>query len=201
MMKVTTLQRKLLGVMCAVGFVFVLEVAADLVLGGGLAYAATQGVLGATSMGSILLTVRKTAAAGISGLRDMSVQWTDGDSDITWVNDLCVFSTRASGGYTIKALGAGGASGAFVMSDGAKKLPYNVLWNDGGAKNLSDNGILLKPGVTSPEMTHAATDSANCHGPNAGPTARLMVSIPAANMKVASEGNYSESLTLVVSPN
>ena len=199
MAKVENLQEKLLSTMILVGFIVLVEIVTVCILSGGAAYAATQGALGATSIGSLLLTVRKTASAGISGLRDMTANLTESNSDLTWSNDVCVFSTNVGGSYTIKATGSQG-NGTFALSDGAKVLPYNVLWNDGGAGNLSNSGVLLQPGVTSHEMTKAATDSANCNGASTGPTARLIINIPAANIRAADVGNYTESLTLIVSP-
>ena len=79
------------------------------------------------------------------------VNWTDGDPDVQWTNDICVYSTRASGGYTITATGAESAGGAFVMKDGAKTLPYNVMWNSGGAGNLRPDvrvPVVLQPGLS-----------------------------------------------------
>lgn len=193
-------ERKLLVTMLMVALLVSLEIILDCIIGGGIAYAAAQGALGASSVGSIIISVRKTASVGISGLRDMTANWTPGESDVLWSNDLCVFSNTASGKYTITASGARNANGAFVLSDGNNQLPYQVSWSDGGAGNLSDHGVALKPDTTSAPMDKGSGDSGNCGSGQNKANARLIISIPATTMKAVPEGNYRESLTLLVSP-
>lgn len=165
------------------------------------AIASTQGFTGVTSQGAISLSLHKASMVRISNLSDMLVNWTDTDGDVVWRNDICVYSTRGNGGYTVTATGASNDDGAFVMRNGENTVPYNITWNDGGGGNLSDEGIALLPGVPSGMLSHASTDNSSCSGGTPGPTARLLITIPRSNIEAVHDGNYSETLTLLLAPN
>ncbi|MBL0319706.1 MAG: hypothetical protein IPP74_10540 [Alphaproteobacteria bacterium] len=162
--------------------------------------AATQGTLGATSTGSLTISVTKPARVKISGLTDLTLaSWVDGDGAVTLTNDVCVYSTRPSGAYTVKATGSGTAS-AFTLSASAVTLPYTVTWNSGGVGALANTGTALTANVTSGTLNNAATDNSNCAGTTPGNTARIIVGITNANMQAISDGVYTGTLTLLVSP-
>jgi hypothetical protein len=164
--------------------------------------AATQGLLGATSTGSINITVTKAQLARITGLVDMTLNnWQEGQGNVELTNDVCVYSTRPNGGYTIKASGSG-AGGAFTLSAGtASTLAYTVGWNAGGVGALTGTATPLFANTISTGMTRAATDSSTCNGTHPGPTARLFVNITSTVMSTASDGSYTGTLTLLVTPN
>ena len=163
--------------------------------------AATQGSLATSSAGSIVISVIKPARANITGLSDMTITgWVAGDGDQFLSEDVCVYSTRPSGGYTIKAIGSGPGNG-FVLSNGIGTLPYDVKWNAGGVGALSSSGSTLTANVSSSGFTNAANDSSTCNGATAGPTARLMVKVMETSLEAASAGTYMGTLTLMVTPN
>jgi hypothetical protein len=163
----------------------------------GTAQAATQGTLGATSTGDLNISVKKDARVKISGLTDLSqASWEDGNPDVVLSDDLCVYSTRASGGYKITANGSGPAN-AFEIASGANVLPYALKWNDGGQGALATPTVSLSPNTLSAAFANASTTSPNCA---TGETARLQVSITAAAMAAAVDGTYTGVLTLIVSP-
>ena len=183
-----------------IAITFGMEMVACYVLDLNHAFAAMQGALGATSTGHISLSVTKTAVAQINGLNDMTATWTQGDADLVWTNDVCVYSSKQAGHYTVTAVGAASAGGAFVMTDGAKQLPYSVTWNDGGAGNLSNDGVKLQPNTHSATFSQAATDSPTCHGSSAhSPTARLVITVAENALQQVDAGNFTEGLTLIVS--
>lgn len=170
------------------------------VLSSSTAYAATQGTLGATSTGSITISVTKPQRVKISNLNDLTLaSWIDGDGAVTLTDDVCVYSTRPSGAYTIKATGSG-TSSAFTIASGLLTIPYTVTWNSGGVGALANTGTTLTTNVTSATLNNAATDNQNCAGGSPGDTARLIVGITNANMQSASDGVYTGTLTLLVSP-
>ncbi len=166
-----------------------------------MGFASVQGMLGPTSTGSVGISVTKVSAAKISGLNDMIVTWSASDNDIIWTNDVCVFSSRALGSYTIRASGSTQAGGAFTLSGQNQNLDYQVTWNAGGTGNLSNNGIALQPNVTSSALSGAATDNSTCNGNASGPTARLVITIPKTSLVAANAGGYADTLTLMISPN
>lgn len=165
------------------------------------AMAATQGTVGATSTGSVDISVSKPARVRISDLNDLTLaSWVTGDGDVKLTDDVCVYSTKPSGGYTIKASGSG-ADNAFTLANGNNTLAYSVTWNSGGVGNLADTGTALVKDVTSSGLTNAATKSSTCNGPNPGPTARLIVGMTEADMDAIVDGDYTGTLTMLVSPN
>ena len=162
--------------------------------------AATQGSLAANSSGSLVISVVKPPRANISGLSDLSVSgWVVGDGDQTVSEDICVYSTRPSGGYTVKATGTGSGNG-FTLAYSGRTLPYQVRWNAGGVGALSNSALPLTANSPSP-FTHAATDSSSCSGAIAGPTARLLITFLASSLTSVSAGTYAGTLTLMITPN
>lgn len=165
------------------------------------ALAATEGTLGTSSTGALNFSVTKPPRADISNLSDLQVaNWIAGDGAVTLTEDVCVYSTRPSGGYTVLATGSG-SSEAFTLNSGLSTLAYLVSWNAGGVGSLSDTGTSLTANVVSGGLTAAATDSSSCSGTNPGPTARLIVNITNAEMSSAASGSYTGTLTLTITPN
>ena len=167
----------------------------------GEAIAATQGTLGATSTGSVNISVTKPAGADINGLTDLTLSsWTTGMGAQTLSEDVCVYSTRANGKYTIKATGSG-ASSAFTLANGSNLIPYAVSWDDSGVGALASSGAALTTNVTSGAKTHAARDSATCNGASPGATARLFVDLASSDLEGAVDGTYAGTLTMLITPN
>lgn len=162
-----------------------------------LSLAATQGNLAAISNGSVAISVKKDTRVKVSGLNDLIQEaWEDGNGDVVLTNDVCIYSTRAMGGYKIAPTGSG-ASNAFTLSNGTSTLPYELKWHDGGEGNLGTPTTSLAANTVSSNFQHASTASPNC---SAGKTARMEVRIGATNMSAASDGIYTGILTLIVSP-
>ena len=167
----------------------------------GEAYAATEGTLNTSSTGSLNFTVSKPARANITNLSDLQLPgWIAGDGAVALTEDVCIYSTRPSGGYTVLATGDG-AGEAFTLSNGSANIAYTVEWNAGGVGNLSSGGVSLSSNAVSGGLTGAATDSSSCSGAIPGPTARLIVGISEPEMARAPSGSYTGSLTLLVTPN
>lgn len=164
-------------------------------------FSATQGTLGPNSIGSILIRVTKPARARISNLSDLILEsWVTGDGDQTLTDDICVYSTRPMGSYTLTAVG-NGTNAAFTLSGGVNGvLPYTVYWNAGGVGKLANTGRQMEPAVAVSGMTNAATDSSTCTGAVPGDTARLIVQFSAQSLDAAKDGTYSGFLMLIVTP-
>lgn len=165
------------------------------------AHAATQGTLGSNSIGSIIIRVTKPARARISNLSDLTIDsWATGDGDKILTDDVCVYSTRPMGAYSITAVGSGPKS-TFELNGGTSgMLPYRVYWNAGGAGRLNNTGQQLDSTVPAAGMTNAATDSSTCTGAIPGDTARLIIELTAQNLDAARDGTYVGVLVLIVTP-
>lgn len=163
-------------------------------------FAAVQGTLGATSTGSVTINVTKPARASITNLNDLTIaSYIPGAGNQILTDDVCVYSSRPNGAYTIKATGSG-TGGTFALANGSNLLPYSVNWNYGGVNALTNLGLALQPNVTSVALFKAATDSSTCTGTVPGPTARLIVTILATNLDAIVDGTYTGTLTLLVTP-
>lgn len=163
--------------------------------------AASQGTLGSSSTGSLNFSVSKPARADITNLSDLRLSsWIAGDGAVTLTEDVCVYSTRPNGGYTIRATGSGSGS-AYTLTNGFYDLPYHVIWNAGGVGALANSGEELSPSLVSSPKTNAATDSSSCSGAAPGPTARLIVRINETDISASPHGTYVGILTLMVTPN
>lgn len=170
-------------------------------IAGSHALAASQGTLGENSVGSFTVRITKSARVRISNLADLALEsWVSGDGDRRLTDDVCVFSSRGIGDYSITAIG-NGPNATFSLSGGVNGLlPYRVYWNAGGVGNLNDSGIRLESKVTASGMSHAANDSSTCKGSNPGDTARLIVEFTAESLDAARDGKYFGVLTLIVTP-
>lgn len=170
-------------------------------IAGSSAHSATQGSLGPNSVGSYTIRITKAARARISNLSDLTIEsWASGDGNRKLTDDVCVFSSRGMGEYSITAVG-NGPNASFALSGGVNGLlPYQVYWNAGGVGKLNDTGLRLESKVTATGMTHASTDSSNCTGSRPGDTARLIVEFTAESLDSARDGKYFGVLTLIVTP-
>ena len=102
-----------------------LAVAALATVAASNAFAATQGTLGATSQGSLDITLTIDQLVQISALNDIALGNYTGGANMTGVDDLCVYSNI--GGYQITATGDGTGSAFHLIGAGAT-IPYAVEW-------------------------------------------------------------------------
>lgn len=156
------------------------------------ARAASQGSLGATSKGTIMITLSVAPRARISGLKDVSFTQVDSNKPALSTQDVCVWSNTVSKSYTITASGSG-SGGAFVLSSGTRTVPFNVRW---GSK-AGEGGQRLTSGVPSGALTSAATDQ-EC---TPGTTTPFSIQLAQADLRLAEPGlAYTGILNLTVSP-
>lgn len=157
------------------------------------AHAASQGSLGATSTGSVTITVSVAPRVSISGLADMSFNIQDPSEVASGTQDICIWSNTASKSYTITASGSG-PGGAFVLLSGAQAVPYKVSWFstvEGGQSALSSD-------LASAKLTSAATHQ-SCRSERK--SARLSVKIAPADLQfMEPRVSYVGVLNLTVSP-
>ncbi len=160
-------------------------VAGMLITGGALA--ATDGVVGSTSTGTLDIEVTVADAVRISGLTDITASF-DGTNDIVETSDACIYRNAAGGNYAITATGDG-AGGAFTIGDGTTDIPYEVRW-DGSATAMTSGTQLT--GLSGADET-----STSCGGT---PNASVEVTILAADLLTVPQTTLDGTLTLVVAP-
>ena len=165
------------------------------------AMAATQGLLGATSTGSAIISITKNVQAQVSDISDMTLtDWSVGGGAVTLTSNVCVYSS--TGNYKITATGSGLAN-LFTLSSGLNLMPYSVSWNAGGVGNLANTGSGLSPNIQSSGFITATTANATCNGGgSANDTARVIVTVNSTDMTAAASSAtpYTGTLTMLVSP-
>ena len=162
---------------------------------GSAADAATQGSLGATSTGSLAVSVSVPNRVRLSGLTD--VAFTNQDPSVAASNaqNVCVWSNTGTRGYNVTASGSG-TGGAFTLANAALTVPYAVEWS--GSSGAAA-GTALTSGTALTGLTSTATN-ANC---SSGPasSASLIVRIAATDLQsMQASTSYTGTLTLVVAP-
>ena len=115
-------------------------------------------------------------------------------SDQRRSQNVCVYVTGSRQAYSILALGDG-AGGGFSLANGMAVLPFDVEW---AATPSARSGTLLTPSTPLINQISSATNQTCKSGPAASAT--LTVILRASNLAEASQGTYSGSLTLIVSP-
>lgn len=113
-------------------------------------------------------------------------------ADLVRSQSICAFSGLLGGRYSVTAYGSG-AGGAFTLSNGAAALPYEVQWNTSAGQssgtpltaNVPLTGRTMLLGCSVLQITNAS----------------LIVILRAAQLSVATAGDYSGTLTVILAAN
>ncbi len=176
--------------------IIALATAGAMLLTHGVAMAATQGTLGATSTGSITITASVPNRTQITGLTDINFTNADPSTAATSSQNDCVWSNTATKGYSIKATGSG-TSGAFTLASGAlTPVPYSVQWSQSSGQT---SGTSLTAGTALAGQVSTATTPTCSSGPST--TSSLVVSIGSTDLQnMVAATSYTGTLTLLVTP-
>ncbi|MBO9518906.1 MAG: hypothetical protein J7493_12630 [Porphyrobacter sp.] len=162
---------------------------------GSAASAASQGNLGATSTGSVVITASVANRARITGLADVTFSAVDPSVNASANQNVCVWSNTATKAYTITATGSGAGS-AFTLVNGTSIVPYTVQW---AASSGQTTGTALASGTASTSMTSGALNQTCSVSPTT--TASLIVGIASTDLLAMSAGvSHTGTLTLLVTP-
>lgn len=160
------------------------------------ALAATQGSLGATSTGSVVITASVPNRVQITGLSDISFANADPSATATSAQNVCVWSNTATRGYTITGSGSGSAGAFTLASANQSAIPYAVEWNDSTSQTT---GTSLTSGTALAGLTSTATSPICASG--ATSAASLVVKIGSSDLqKMVAGASYTGTLTLLVAP-
>ena len=153
-------------------------------------YAATQGTVGFSSTGDLIITMNVTDDVRISALEDLDFGTLSGVGG-TETSPACIYrnSGTTSRLYEVSAVGSG-LGGAYTLTGitGAT-VPYSVTFNDTTAGGAS----------TAMSIGGTARGDINCA--TLGNNASIDVTISDAAAQAAPADAYRGTLTLTVSPN
>ena len=143
----------------------------------------------------------------ISNLSDVSTPlWQTGDPDIVQDVYVCIYRENTSGSARTYSITATGDGPGYFIKSGGETLAYSVTWNDGGAANPDGgssapmtNNVALTLRNNARIETDTPTYSSDCNA-GASPTGRVRVTITSLNLDAAHDGDYTGTLTLVLSP-
>ncbi len=162
---------------------------------GSAASAATQGSLGATSTGSIAISLSVAGRVQITGLGDVSFVAVSPDAAATSAQNVCVWSNTATRGYSVTASGSG-AGNAFELSGPANTTPYAVAWSDAAGQTA---GTPLGAGAALSGLRSSAT-SPDCGNGGAASSSLIVTVEPAALQAAQPDTTYTGALNLLVAP-
>lgn len=154
------------------------------------AFAATDGVPGFSSTGTLDISITVDDEVRISNLGDI-ILGTFAGVDASGTSAACIYRNSATT-YQITASGNGTAN-AFTLTDGTGVVGYSVTYADAAATPVS-----MSSGIALTGQDGADTD-VDCAG--TGNNAQIAVTVAAADAAALPAGNYSGTLTLVVAPN
>jgi spore coat protein U-like protein len=148
------------------------------------AVAATQGQLGHTSSATIELSLTIQPLIRVSGVQDIELSADQGET-MEGSTPVCVGGTY-EGEYSIEAQGS---DSDFLLQSGEDSLAYEVSYSDASGE------VDMQPSVDA-DGRPLASDIECAEGANA----LLTVSVDGAQTNAAAPGVYSDTLTLMVSP-
>lgn len=152
-------------------------------------FAATDGTVGATSEGTLEISLNIADEVRISNLVDIDLGQFSG-ADLTGSSPACVYRS-GTGNYEITGSGSG-AGGAFTLADGATTVAYSVDYtDDAGAETLTAGFALANQTGGDPAETDCATN---------GDTGLVEVTVLETDMAGLTAGAYAGTLTLIVAP-
>lgn len=163
----------------------------------GTADAATQGSLGATSTGTVVINASVPQQVRISNLADVNFTNANPAVNASSAQNVCVWSNNANRRYRVTATGSGTASAFTIASGALPAIPYSVSWNNTSG---ATTGTALTSGTPLAAQTSVATKS-NCSDQTGNASATLFVQIAAADLQdMQATASYTGTLTLLVAP-
>ena len=162
-------------------------------MGSSMAFAATDGSLGATSTGQINLDLEVLDSVEISELDDIDFgQYGGGDTgDINAGDAYCVY-VNGGDDYNITPTSSNGGF-HLLGNSSADEIPYTVKFAGAATGASSESAVAYN----SPSDTFQGSNTRNCGAAN---NASVDVSISEDDIRAATTDTYADTLILLVSP-
>lgn len=157
-------------------------------------FSATQGTLGTTSTGSVVVTITVPSLVSISGLTDITMAPTSLGT-ATGNTTACIYSNLTGGNYFVTATSTNAAAGQFrAIASGGATIAYSAYWNNAAAASQTTT---LVSGTKTAVQTGASTTSLTCGGTA---NANFNISLSAAQAAGVVQGTYTDTATLLITP-
>lgn len=157
--------------------------------------APVQGSLGTTSEGKLDVLLELGKVIQISKLADIDFNTVtpDANADLVASDSFCVYSNSAVGTYKITSTSTQGTGTDFAMKHGSKTdtLPYTLTMNGGAGKKPLTSGTISTDSFAANGTAFDCGTSTN---------ATLEATVLAADLASRPSGSYSDTLTLLVTP-
>jgi hypothetical protein len=152
--------------------------------------AAAALALGLSAAGA---TPAAAQAVQVSGLSDVAFgPIASFATDQVRSQSVCAFSGLLGGRYTVTARGSG-SGGAFTLASGAATIPYEVQWNAAAGQTSGTSLTANNPlGGQTMLLSCPVLQTVN---------ASLIVILRSAALSVATAGDYTGTLTVILSAN
>jgi hypothetical protein len=105
---------------------------------------------------------------------------------------VCAFSGLLGGRYTLTATGSG-SGGAFTLSNGSSALPYEVQWSTSSGQSSGTN-LVAGSALTGQTMLLSCPVLQTTN-------ASLIIILRSTALSTVTAGNYSGTLTVILSAN
>ncbi len=151
------------------------------------AFAATDGLLAATSSGTSDVTIIKENVVQITNVADLDLGTHSSlAADMSANDDVCVFNSTAAYKVTVNS-----GYGVYELRDGTEAIPYTVNWKAG-----TNAAVAMTHGTANTGNLGDRT-SPNCGG---GTNANFEVTVASADFNAALPGTYEDTITLMIEP-
>jgi len=165
-----------------------------LTFGSVLTYAASEGDLDATSTGTIEITAAIGHQVKITMLDDIDLgRWLATDTnDLTGNDDVCVYSSASN--YRVNVSSYYGVSEFLLKDDSNNSIEYGVTW-----ATYNQDAVDLTQGVEQAGR-HGDPSSVTCATTGGSTNATIAITVPQPNLVGKPVGIYSDTLTVLISP-
>lgn len=161
-----------------------------------VSFSATDGTLGTTSTGTVVVSLTIPALVLITGLANITLTPTNFVAPVTGATTACIYSNVVTplGSYYVTASSANGLAGAFRVNNGTNFITYSAFWNNAAAAAQT---TALTSGTKTAQQTGGSAVSLTCGG---NPNANFNVSFSSAQVAGAAPLTYTDTVTLLITP-
>ena len=161
-----------------------------------LIFAATDGSLGTTSTGTVVVSITIPALVQITGLSDITLG-SASTFPVTGNTTACIYSNVASplGSYYVTASSLNTSGADFRVKDsGMNYITYSAYWHNTSAATQT---TALTSGTKTAQQTGGSAISLTCGG---GANANFNINFSETQVQAAPAATYTDTVTLLITP-